>query len=158
MAEQAGIGAFFLTEALVHRCVRDIVDLVGSGSKQQAVHDRGHMAGDTSAGFSAGCVPSVRLRLSGIPAVALRTHLVWGLPKAERLWIRLCRAPMHIMTMTAMGLTFLKASRALQSLYDEGGFAKAAILVKRLARELAKRAALVGRIEWSSRQVVQFAP
>ena len=52
VALQACIRAVFLTESHGHFGVRDIVNLVRAHTQEHAIHNAGHVAGNTTAGLA----------------------------------------------------------------------------------------------------------
>jgi hypothetical protein len=66
MAEQARVGAVFRAETNGHLSIRDIVDLVRARTEQYAIHDAGHMAGDTTAGLYIQGMMRVRCSPAGV--------------------------------------------------------------------------------------------
>ena len=83
MTQQTGVGAVLRTKAECHRCVRGIIDLVGSGLKQKAVHDAGHVAGDTATRFRLGWMECMLFSRASQLGMALQTHLIWPIKKLE---------------------------------------------------------------------------
>src|SRR2546428_10548884 len=76
MAEEAAIGAFLLAEPHRHVELRNVINLVRPGRKQDAVHDPRHVTSDAAAGLRSRRMMRVRLNGSREFLVTRQTHLV----------------------------------------------------------------------------------
>ena len=76
MAEQAGVRTFLRPETQGHLGVGNVIDLMRSGLKQKAVHDRWHVARNATAGFRASRMTRVEANLSDVLGMTLQTHLI----------------------------------------------------------------------------------
>ena len=85
MTKQAGIGAFFLVEALGHGGVGDIIDAMSPGFKQESIHDTGHVARDTTATLRVYGVVRVAFHRgsAGQLGMTLQAHLIGVVPKLQ---------------------------------------------------------------------------
>src|SRR6202158_2070507 len=140
VTQQACIGAVFLAEMPRHPGVGDVVDLMGSGAKDQSIHNARHVAGDAAAGLRFRQMMRVLCDAGGVLelSMASRAHEVRLVRELQCGGVRSGIVSMRFMASSAAHLPFLKALRALQSFPHERRLPKAAVLIKALAGKLAE--------------------
>ena len=132
MAQQTGIRTFLLSKSLCHVGVGNIINLVSARSKQNRIHDAGHVTRNAAAAFRVSTMMGMRgnsaaaLKLG----VAVRAHQVRLIAKLYRSQVRSCIVSVRIVTGSAAYLSLPETLRPLQSFHDEGGLTKAPVLVK----------------------------
>jgi hypothetical protein len=83
MAFQACVRALIHPEPQRHFGTRNVVDLVRSGLEHKAVHDPGHVAGDTAAALGRSRVAGMGLDTHSVRWMTLQAHLVRPVPELE---------------------------------------------------------------------------
>src|SRR5258708_15145102 len=136
MANQAGVGTILLSESRRQVTARDVVDLMRGGRKHQAVHDRRHVAGDTTAARRAHGMMGMPSNAYPDRRMALGTHLVRIRDEFQRYAIRFRIGGMRIVATGALGGAAPEACGPQKGLSDERGLTETAVLLEHPVSQL----------------------
>jgi len=132
MAQQAGVGAFFLAETLCRFGIRNVVNLMIAATKQQGIHDPRHVAGNAAAALRVRrvmrmtCTTGCILKL----LVASRAHEVWLIAELRRRRVRSGIVAVRIVAGHTTHAPFFETLRTLQSFDHKRRLPKPSVLVK----------------------------